>query len=89
MACAIHEEPMKMNRRRLVAEIIVQVNDQSITNGCFDPRNGPLSIDANNGPLKEAIGVCPHPLGGKIVHTSGGFSERAEGEDIADEAVGK
>ena len=78
-----------MNRCRLVAEIIVQVDDQSITNDSLDPWNGPLSIDANNGPLKEAIGVCPHPLGGEIVDTSGGFSQRAEGEDKTYEVFGK
>ena len=89
MACAIHEESMKMNRRRLVAKIIVQVYDQSITNDSLDPWDGPLSIYSNDGSLKEAIGVCPHPLGGEIVDTSSGFAERAEGEDITDEVVGK
>ena len=89
MARAIHEESMKMNRCRLIAKIVVQVDDQSVANDSFDPWNRPLSVDANDGPLKESIRVCPHPSGGEIVDTSGSFSERAEGEGITEEVVGK
>ncbi len=78
-----------MNRCRLIAKIIVQVDDQSVANGSLDPWNRPLSIDANDGPLKESIGVCPHPSGGEIVNTGGGFSERAKGEGITEEVIGK
>lgn len=71
---------MKMDRRRLVSEVVVQIDNHSVADCSLDSWDRPLPIDANNGSLEEPVRVCPHPLGGKVVDAGGSLSKRAEGE---------
>lgn len=89
VAGAIHKKAMEMNGRRLISEVILQIDDYPVANGSFNSWNRPLPIDANDWSFEESVRVCPNPLGGKIVYAGGGFSKRAEGEGTTDKEVRK
>lgn len=89
MGGAIHEQTMKMNRGRLISEIVVQIDNHSIADRSLDTWNGPLSIDTDDWSFEEAVRICPHPFGGEVIDTSFCFCNREEDEGTTDEELRK
>lgn len=63
----IHKQPMKVQRRRLVTQVIVGIDQDGIPNIGHDLRDRPLPVDADGRTLKRAVGVGPDPFDGKVV----------------------
>ena len=69
-----------MKTRALVSELIVDIDNYSITNIRSHGWDGPLVVDTNDRPLVHTIGICLHPSNVEIV---GYGISRNEG-DMAD-----
>jgi hypothetical protein len=67
----------------LIAKLVVEVHNHSVTNGSLDPRYGPLSIDPNDRPVEKAIRISGNPAHSKIVCTSFRVNHREKGEYAA------
>ena len=65
--CPIHEDAMKMEGSGLVSELIIYIDNDSITNSCFDPWNRPLSIDANDRALPQAVWIPSDPADLEVI----------------------
>jgi hypothetical protein len=63
----IHEDAVEMQRGGLIAELVVNVDDNLVALGRPHDGKRPLSIDANGWPLEHAIGICPDPGDVEIV----------------------
>ena len=69
----IHEEAVKVKGCRLVAERVVDVDDDTVSYRGLDLGNGPLSVDANGRSVGHAIGIRGNPPNVKIILNGGGI----------------
>ena len=60
-----------MQRGRLVAEVVVDVDNDGVVDVGVDGRDGPLAVDANGLALKGAVWVGRDPSDGKVVGDDG------------------
>jgi len=60
----------------LVAELVVHIDNHSVTNGSLDAWYGPLSIDPNDRPVEKTIRVSGDPTHNEIVGTDFGVNQR-------------
>lgn len=52
MGCSMLEHAMEVQARTLIPQLVVDVDDQSITNVAFDDGDRPTTIDANGWSFK-------------------------------------
>lgn len=71
----IHVQAMKVQRRRLVSERVLDIDDELVALGDPDGWDGPLSVDANDGTGLHAIRVRIHPRYIKVVSNGGTVSQ--------------
>jgi len=64
---AIHEQPVEVQRRRLVPQRVEDVNDQPIADIDLDEGEGPLTVDANDRPVCFAIWIGRDPADVEVV----------------------
>ena len=60
----------------LVAKLVVQIDNHSVTNGSLDARYGPLSIDSNDWPVEKVIGVSGDPAHIEVIGTGFAINQR-------------
>jgi hypothetical protein len=60
----------------LVAELVVQIDNHSVTNGSLDAWYGPLSIDSNDRPVEKAIRVSGDPTHIEVIDTDFAVNQR-------------
>jgi hypothetical protein len=72
-----------MQRGRLVAKLVVHVDNHPVADSSLDPWYGPLSINPNDRPVEKAIRIPGDPTNIEIVGTSFGVNHRKEGEYAA------
>src|SRR2546421_3953527 len=71
--CPIHfigsilEDAMEMKTCALVAKLIDDIHNDSVSDVCSYLRQWPFSVDANCWSVKRIIGVCGHPCNVKVV----------------------
>ena len=65
-----------MQGGRLVAELVVHIDDYSVANGSLDAWYGPLSIDPNDRPFEKTIRVSSDPTYVEVVGTDFGVNQR-------------
>lgn len=63
----IHKQAVKVQRRRLVPQVIAGINQDGVPDIGLDARDRPLPVDADGRALKRAVGVGPDPSDGKVV----------------------
>ena len=80
MGSAVHVETMEMQRSRLVAQVIVSIDDDPITNVNLDCRDWPLAIDANDWALESIVRISSDPANIKIKLSGSCRSEMGKGE---------
>ena len=68
---AILEEAVEVQRGGLIAEIVVDVDNDGVVDVGVDGRDGPLAVDANGLALKGAVWVGRDPSDGKVVGDDG------------------
>jgi hypothetical protein len=56
-----------MQRGRLIAELIVDVDNDSVANSRLDTRNGPLSIDPDGRSITKTVGVSGDPSNSEVI----------------------
>lgn len=81
----MHKQAMKVQRGRLITELIVHIDDDVVTNVGIYLRDRPLPIDANRGPLECTIWICGDPCDIEIICDGGGRSSRHERTQEAEE----
>lgn len=80
---AVLEQAVKVQRGALVAELVVDVDDEAVAHVDLETRNGPLAVDANDGTLHGAVRVGGDPGDVEVMGDGGGVGERCcagEGE---------
>lgn len=78
---AIHVKSVEVNRGRLIAQIILQVDDDPVAHGGLDSRQWPLAIDANGGSVELSIRVGGHPACCKVVDPGRRRCERQQASE--------
>lgn len=78
---AVHEEAVKVQRGRLVAKLVVDIDDNAIANVCLNARNGPLVVDANDGTRERSVWVGRDPSDVEVIVDSGRTGEAQRGSE--------
>lgn len=68
---AVLVNAVKMQRRRLVTKLVVEVDDDTIADIGLNARNGPLVIDANDGTRERCVWIGSDPSDVEVVVDSG------------------
>lgn len=61
---------MEMEGRRLVSKIILDIDDDLITDRSSDDRKWPFSIDTYGGSLESTIGIRGNPTNVEVIDNS-------------------
>lgn len=77
MRRAVLVNAVKMQRSRLVTELVVDVDDDTIADVCLDMRNGPLVIDADDGTRERSVRIGSDPSDVEVV-ADGGCAGQAQ-----------
>lgn len=67
MRRAIHIKAVKMQRGGLIAQAVVGIDNDLVSNAPENGGNGPLAIDADNWALELAIWVGSHPTDVEVI----------------------
>jgi hypothetical protein len=67
MRCAILEKSVKMDRSRLVAQRVENIDDDPVTEGDLDDGQRPLAVDANYRSVCLSIWIRRHPANLKVI----------------------
>lgn len=78
---AVHEEAVEMQRGRLVAKLVVDIDDDAIANIGLNARNGPLVVDANDGTRKGSVWVGRDPSDVEVIVDGGRTGEAQRGSE--------
>lgn len=79
MGCAIHVKAMEVQTSGLVTQLILYIDNDSVSNGSCDVRNWPLAIDAN-GRAGKAIWLCGHPSDIEVISHGSSYCRGDEEE---------
>ena len=75
-----------MQRSRLIAELVVDVDNDPIANSGFDAWDGPFSVDSDDGSVSQTIRVSRDPADNEVVCTQFSFdAEQEEATPYVDE----
>jgi hypothetical protein len=80
---AIHEKAVKVQRSALIAEVIVQADDDSVADSGFYARNWPLSIDTDNRSRVKTVRVPEDPAYIEVIGAQLGRCRTQEQEQAA------
>lgn len=67
MVASVHVEAVEMQRGGLVAQVVVGVDDDPVTNVDLDTRNRPLAVDSNNWTLVGTVRVSSDPANVEVI----------------------
>lgn len=67
MSCAILKHAMEVQRRRLIAEIVVSINDEAVTDRGLDGWEWPLLVDRDDPSLVAVIRISVYPADVEVV----------------------
>lgn len=70
-----------MQRGRLVAQLVVDIDDNAIANVGLNARNGPLVVDANDGTRKRSVWVGCDPSDVEVIVDGGRTGEAQRGSE--------
>jgi hypothetical protein len=77
---AAHIEAMEVQRRGLVSELVVDIDNHAIAHCCVERWQRPLAIDANGRPPVGIVGVGLHPGDVPIINARCCVGKGAEGQ---------
>lgn len=75
----VHEKAVEMERGRLVAQLVVDIDDDAVSYVGLNAWNRPLAVDADDGPLMRAIWIRRDPSDVEVVCDGGGRDEAQRG----------
>lgn len=67
MSCAVLVEPVEVQACALVAQIIVEIDNNVVAHIHLNQWQRPFSIDTNHSPLHHAVGIGHDPCRREIV----------------------
>lgn len=73
---AIHEEAVEVQRGRLVAQLVVHIDDDVVADVCIYARDGPLAVDADGGAVEGAVGIGRDPANVEVVRHGGSLGQQ-------------
>jgi len=76
---AVHEQAVKVQRRGLVAQLVVDLDDDAVANVGLDLGDGPLAVDADDGARERTVRVGRHPGDVEVVVDRGRGSDAGDG----------
>lgn len=71
MVRPILEQAVKVQRGRLIAELVIQVDDYAVAEIALKGGNRPFAVDANDGPLEGGVRIGSDPSDVEIVVDGG------------------
>jgi len=80
MGGAIHKEPMEMQACALIAELVVDIDHNTVSYSSPDLRNRPLPVDTNGRTLKSTIRIRYNPGDIEIIGNNSATYDQAEVE---------
>ena len=80
---------MEMNRGRLVAKLVDDIDNHSVPNSRLDQGQGPLSIDSNDRSRVEAIRIANDPTNSEIISSCIGAGKRKQHEATTNKKIGE
>lgn len=72
----VHEEAVEVQRGRLVAQLVVHIDDDVVADICIDARDGPLAVDADGGAVESAVGIDRDPANVEVVRHGGSLGQQ-------------
>lgn len=78
VVASVHVEAVEMQRGGLVAQVVVGIDDDPVTNVDLDTRNRPLAIDSNNWTLVGTVRVSSDPANVEVIFPRGSGSQLRE-----------
>jgi len=77
---AILKKAMEMQAGTRIAQLVVEMDDNSITHRSCDGRDRPLTVDAHDGTFESTIRICPNPTNVEVISNSGGIGYQPKGQ---------
>lgn len=81
MCRAVLVNAVKVQRSRLIAKLVADVDNDTIADICLDTRNRPLVVDANDGTRERSIWIGSDPSDVEVIVDSGCADKTQRGSE--------